>query len=80
MSKLLEKVLNTVYNHHTYHNWYSYGNVEEHDSYVSFEVYGHNDQGEGADWIEYWSVDNEGKIYTEDTTYNDYEEFLREWV
>lgn len=36
-------------------------------------------KGEGSEWIEHWSIDDEGKIYSEDTTYNTYEEFLREW-
>lgn len=80
MGELLEKVLDTIYNHYTYHCWYSYGNVEEHDTYASFEVYGCSDQGEGSEWTEYWSIDKEGKIYTEDTTYNSYEEFLKEWA
>ena len=80
MKILLDKVLDTINNHVTYHNWYSYGEIEEYATYVSFDVYGYSDQGEGREWTEHWSIDNEGKIYTEDTTYDNYEEFLREWM
>jgi len=80
MKELLEKVLDTIYHYKTYHNWYCYGNVEEHDTYVSFEVYGHSDQGEGADWTECWSIDSAGKIYSEDTVWNCFEDFLTEWT
>lgn len=47
---------------------------------MSFEVHVQSDSGEGYEWEEYWSIDNEGKIYSEDETYNSFEEFLREWA
>ena len=80
MKELLDKVLDTINNHVTYHTWYTYGEVEEYEKYVSFEVYGYSDQGEGMEWIEYWSIDSDGKIYTEDTTYNSFEDFAKEWM
>ena len=49
------------------------------DTSVSFEVHVTSDQGEGSEWIEIWSIDNDGKIYSEDTIYENYEEFLGEW-
>lgn len=79
MKELLDKVLDTILNYRTYHNDYYTGNVIEYDNYISFEVYGHSDQGEGSDWTECWSIDNEGRIYTEDTTYENYNEFLKDW-
>jgi hypothetical protein len=57
-----------------------YCNETYYDTSVSFEVHVHSDKGDGSEWIEYWYIDNEGKIYSEDTTYDTYEEFLREWV
>ena len=47
---------------------------------MSFEVHVHSDKWEGDDWVEYWSIDNEGKIYSEDTIYNSFEEFAKEWM
>ena len=47
---------------------------------MTFEVHVHSDKGEGDDWVESWGIDDKGRIYSEDTIYENYEEFLREWV
>lgn len=76
---LYDKISDVLYGFKSYHCWYLCRNETYYDTSVSFEVYVTSDQGEGSEWIEYWSIDNEGKIYSEDTTYNNFEEFLGEW-
>lgn len=36
-------------------------------------------RGDGDEWVEYWSIDDKGRIHSEDVIYENYEEFLREW-
>lgn len=76
---LYEKISDVLYGFKSYHCWYLCCNETYYDKSVSFEVHVNSDQGEGSEWIEYWYIDNEGKIYSEDTTYNSFEEFLGEW-
>ena len=47
---------------------------------MTFEVHIHSDQGKGYDWVEDWVIDDCGRIHSEDTIYESYEEFLREWI
>lgn len=77
---LYNKISDVLYGFKSYHCWYLCCNETYYDTSVSFEVRVTSDQGEGSEWIEYWSIDNDGKIYYEDTMYDTYEEFLREWV
>ena len=77
---LYEKISDVLYGYKSYHCWYLCCNETYYDTSVSFEVHVSSDQGDGSEWIEYWSIDNEGKIYSEDTTYNSFEEFLGEWA
>lgn len=79
LQNLLDKVFDAIYHHRDYHCTYCCGNIEEHDDYFSFEVYGYSDQGEGSEWTECWSIDAKGRIYSEDTTYENYEDFLKDW-
>ena len=76
---LYDKISDVFYGFKSYHCWYLCCNETYYDTSVSFEVRVTSDQGEGSEWIEYWSIDNDGKIYSEDTTYNNFEEFLGEW-
>jgi hypothetical protein len=46
---------------------------------MSFEVHITSDQGESSEWTEHWSIDDKGRIYSENTIYESYEEFLSEW-
>lgn len=77
---LYHKISDVLYGFKSYHCWYLCCNEEGGNNSMSFEVHVTSDQGEGSEWIEYWSIDDEGKIYSEDTTYNTYDEFLKEWV
>lgn len=77
---LYEKISDVLYGYKSYHCWYLCCNETYYDTSVSFEVHVSSDQGDGSEWIEYWYIDNEGKIYSEDTTYNSFEEFLGEWA
>jgi hypothetical protein len=79
MKELYNKVSDVLYGFKSYHCWYICTNEIYYDNSMEFEVHVHSDKGDGDDWVEYWSIDNEGKIYSEDTTYNTFEEFLREW-
>ena len=81
LSELFDKVTTDIYNYSSYHVWYTYGNEywAKDYSYVTFEVYGHSDQGHGADWTEYWSINSDGWIYTEDNIYKTYEDFKNNW-
>lgn len=64
----------------SYHCSYYCGEVNFSTSTsIQFDVYVTSDQGEGAEWTEHWSIDNDGKIYTEDDVYNSIEDFKREW-
>lgn len=76
---LYDKISNILYGFKSYHCWYLCCNETYYDTSVSFEVHVHSDKGDGADWVEYWSIDDKGRIYSEDTTYNNFEEFLGEW-
>ena len=76
---LYDKISDVLYGFKSYHCWYLCCNETYYDTSVSFEVHVTSDQGEGSEWIEIWSIDNDGKIYSEDTTYNSFEEFLGEW-
>ena len=77
---LYNKISDVLYGFKSYHCWYCCCNETYYDTSMSFEVHVHSDKGEGDEWVEYWSIDNEGKIYSEDTMYDNYEEFLREWA
>ena len=77
---LYNKISDVLYGFKSYHCWYLCCNETYYDTSVSFEVHVTSDQGEGSEWIEIWSIDNDGKIYSEDTTYNSFEEFLSEWA
>lgn len=76
---LYNKISDVLYGFKSYHCWYLCCNETYYDTSVSFEVHVTSDQGEGSEWIEYWSIDNDGKIHSEDTTYNNFEEFSLEW-
>ena len=76
---LYNKISDVLYGFKSYHCWYLCCNETYYDTSVSFEVHVTSDQGEGSEWIEYWSIDNDGKIRSEDTTYNNFEEFSSEW-
>ena len=80
LENLYEEVTDLIYNYRCYHVWYTYGNkyVFPNGS-ISFDVYGFSDQGEGAEWTEYWSIDTDGKIYTNENVYDSIEDFKREW-
>ena len=47
---------------------------------MTFEVHIHSDGGDGDDWVEDWRIDEQGRIHSEDDIYENYEEFLREWI
>lgn len=76
---LYDKISHVLYGFKSYHCWYLCCNEEWDNNSLHFEVHVTSDQGEGSEWIEYWSIDDKGKIYSEDTIYDSYKEFLREW-
>lgn len=78
-NNLYEKIRDVLYGFKSYHCWYFCCNEEYYNDLMSFEVHITSDQGEGSEWIEYWSIDDKGRIHSEDTIYESYEEFLSEW-
>jgi hypothetical protein len=80
--EIADKVRDVLYerNPHSYHYWYSYGDIEEYDSYASFEVYVHSDKWEGDDWTEDWCVYDDGSICSPDKVWKNIDEFLTYWL
>lgn len=76
---IYNKIRDVLYGFKSYHCWYLCCNETYYDKSVSFEVHVHSDKDDGDDWVECWSIDDKGRIYSEDTTYNSLEEFLGEW-
>ena len=80
--KIYEEISDFINNNswRSYHNCYSCGSAEliSTDT-IEFKVYGSSDQGYGNEWTEYWSIDNNGKIYTEDNVYDNIEDFKIDW-
>ena len=77
---LYDKVSNVLDGFKSYHCWYfCYNEKWEYES-LYFEVHITSDQGEGHEWTEYWYIDDKGRIHSEETIYENYEDFLREWM
>ena len=64
-----------------YHDDYLVGsyNWNSDESSLFFTVYGHSDQGEGAEWEEEWAIDRDGEIYDSRTIHNSLEDFKNNW-
>lgn len=77
---LYNKISDTLYGFKSYHCWYCCSNETYYKTSMTFEVNVHSDKGEGDDWVESWGIDDKGRIYSENTIYENYEEFLREWA
>lgn len=80
--KIYEEISDFIYNNswRSYHNWYTCDSAEViSDGTIEFDVCGSSDQGDGDEWIEHWSIDINGKIYTEDNVYDNIEDFKRDW-
>jgi hypothetical protein len=76
---LYDKIRDVLYGFKSYHCWYFCCNEEYCGNSMSFEVHVNSDKGDGDEWVESWSIDDKGRIYSEDAIYENYEEFLREW-
>lgn len=80
--KIYEEISDFIYKNswRSYHVWYGCGSAEViSNSAIEFDVYGSSDQGDGDEWTEHWSIDCNGKIYTEDNVYDNIEDFKRDW-
>ena len=77
---LYNKISNTIDGFKDYHYYYYCWNEECNGTSMTFEVHIHSDGGDGDDWIEDWRIDEQGRIHSEDGIYENYEEFLREWI
>lgn len=76
---LYDKISDVLYGFKSYHCWYFCCNKEYYGNLMYFELHVSSDKGDGDDWVEEWSIDDEGRIHSEDTTYNSFEEFLEDW-
>ena len=80
---LFDKVTDVIQHYRSYHVSYCWGDESwtSDGLSVSFEVYGYSDQGEGAEWKEYWMINTDGAISNgEGDIWNTFEDFEREWV
>lgn len=80
--ELFDKVTDVIWHYSSYHVSYCYGRDDWSSDglSVTFEVYGHSDQGEGADWTEYWSIYSDGTISnSEGDCWKTFEEFESGW-
>ena len=77
---LYNKISDALYGFKEYHYWLVCCNERYYETSLTCEVHIHSDKGEGFDWVEDWSIDDRGRIHSEDTVYENYEEFLRDWV
>ena len=80
LDNLYDKISDALYNFEDYHCSYYCCNETYNGNSITFEVHGHSDQGDGHDWVEDWSIDECGRIHSEDTIYENYEEFLKEFI
>ena len=79
---IYEEISDFIYDNtwRDYHCSYYCGEVNFSTSTsIHFDVYGTCYRGDGDEWTEHWSIDTNGKIYTEDDVYNSIEEFKRDW-
>ena len=77
---LYNKISNTIDGFKDYHYYYCCWNETYNRTSMTFEVHIHSDGGDGDDWVEDWCIDECGRIHSEDTIYENYEEFLKEWI
>ena len=82
---LYNKISDTLYELYVlegYHCWYCCCNETYNGTSLFFEVHIDSDKGEDDDddLVEDWSIDECGRIHTEDAVYENYEEFLKEWI
>lgn len=77
---LYDKISDALYEYEDYHCSYYCSGETYNGTSITFEVHGHSDQGDGHDWVEDWRIDECGRIHSEDTIYENYEEFLKEFI
>ena len=77
---LYNKISNTIDGFKDYHYYYYCWNEEYNGTSMTFEVHIHIDGEDGDDWVEDWRIDEQGRIHSEDDIYENYEEFLKEWI
>ena len=75
-----KKISDVIDGFKDYHYYYDCWNETYHGNSMTFEVHIHSDQGDGHDWVEDWRIDECGRIHSEDAIYENYEEFLKEWI
>ena len=77
---LYNKISNTIDGFKDYHYYYYCWNEEYNGTSMTFEVHILIDGEDGDDWVEDWRIDEQGRIHSEDDIYENYEEFLKEWI
>lgn len=81
LEELYDKVVDIINNHYDYHCNYCCisGSACWDKTYVTFDVHGWSDQGEGSEWTEYWCIYDDGSIHADGVTYANFEEFKCDW-
>ena len=77
---LYDKISDALYNFEDFHCSDYCSDETYYGHSLTFDVHVHSDQGEGHDWVEYWVIDDCGRIHAEGDIYENYEEFLKEWI
>lgn len=81
LEELYDNVVDIINSHWSYHcNYYcDSSSVCWDKTYVTFDVHGYSDQGDGSEWTEYWCIYDDGRINADGMMYANFEEFKRDW-
>ena len=77
---LYDKISDALYEYEDYHCSYYCSGETYNGTSLFFEVHIDSDKEDEDDVVEDWRIDDCGRIHTEDAVYENYEEFLKEWI
>lgn len=77
---LYDKICGAIDGFKDYHYYYCCCNETYNGTSLFFEVHIDSDKEDEDDVVEDWRIDDCGRIHTEDAVYENYEEFLKEWI
>lgn len=82
IDKLFEEVKMLVEKHQTYYETFSISDKKYSSDGrdIEFTVHVYTDEDNSPDWTELWTITGDGKIVTYDRTYDDIEDFKKNWL